>query len=1190
MKRDFSIFILACWFIAALSQPNSSNIGKQPVLPSWQTYEFMKYGSIGASLYTGTINYSIPIYTYKDADFDYTLSIDYATNGLRVNHKSGILGHSWNLKSPGIITREINGLPDEISKDITATGGYTAVLRAYKNITPDNYIFSYLCNKNNQIFTCLDDNHSNHYDAEPDIYTFNFCGFSGKFRRFPNADGYLIFNLSSESKGLIIKEFDEHYNIVIVDGNGYEYNFIPDESTKEPYDNGVAAQTYNLNRSWTLRSIKALNGRKITFNYHEYKLEGDVNYEEQDITYTPSLTYDFAIFNGCESSSNSYSSDISMHESRLNHHKLSSIIFPDQTRLTFFYVDGEQETRYLTPGGEMSEARGFHKRLNSITATHNDNTFKKVKFDYGIKENAYGTGNKMTFLKSVNISGQGSFSFDYYDMAGYPALGSIQSDHWGYYNGAYGGFPVTNFWTHVNYDSCYNESYSYAVRKNPSFEVSLSGALKQINYPTGGYSRISYEPHDYSELVRRNSTSHFLPCLATLGYNEPAGGIRLKQIITYLSDSVPNDTTTYDYSLSDSDLSSGILLNVPRYGIVYDTEGKHVKHYNLTNHIYDYNQTHIEYSRVREHKTGKGFTDYHYSTYQYYPDEILEENMDARQPLENYWTMNDISFHSSFHNPSADVTNILTPIPSQQFKRGLLLNESNYDSMGVLKKSRSYNYSFPLVYVDTVYKVTGEIAREVYYPRYNNVLNSIVETDSLENGKVTQTTKFVYNSHGQPSRISTTTSEGDTIIEKTVYSGDSIAPYGIIKLMNDSNIVNNVLQKETSRLSNGTETLLNKTKFNYYQPNIDKPSLVRLSSVEKWNQQNGWKQDETYLFDNLGLLKQNTDADGVSTSYLWGYGGRYPLAIVQNATSAELEQNLLHAGISSVSLLRDTSYIDEVSFSRLMSLCNRIPQALVNIYKYKPDVGMTENVMPNSLKTFYGYDGYGRLITVSDNSNKTIEHNDYNLVTIKPLTLTVSCPSSCHINDSVRIVSNACGGMGDYQYSCIVRDIQNNILFQSVNGTGVFEFLPCSIIAFQSDSNYTVECSVVDVTSNETCNSCHTLHVNNAIIRFNNITYGNYNLNNGNVLVSATIYSDDSIQVDFNLNLLSSGTCVIKVNGTNIPFSGNRVKTGSASLMAGNNSVEMIITSSFSETSALLEISHAQNHEIGTPYSILLEF
>jgi hypothetical protein len=51
----------------------------QPQTPTWETYEIMKYGKVGTSLYTGTINYSIPLYSYTDQEIQIQLALSYAT-------------------------------------------------------------------------------------------------------------------------------------------------------------------------------------------------------------------------------------------------------------------------------------------------------------------------------------------------------------------------------------------------------------------------------------------------------------------------------------------------------------------------------------------------------------------------------------------------------------------------------------------------------------------------------------------------------------------------------------------------------------------------------------------------------------------------------------------------------------------------------------------------------------------------------------------------------------------------------------------------------------------------------------------------------------------------------------------------------------------------------------------------------
>lgn len=57
------IFILLFHYILTYSQMDISMETKQPQIPSWDSYEFIKYGKIDTHLYTGTVKYNIPIFT-----------------------------------------------------------------------------------------------------------------------------------------------------------------------------------------------------------------------------------------------------------------------------------------------------------------------------------------------------------------------------------------------------------------------------------------------------------------------------------------------------------------------------------------------------------------------------------------------------------------------------------------------------------------------------------------------------------------------------------------------------------------------------------------------------------------------------------------------------------------------------------------------------------------------------------------------------------------------------------------------------------------------------------------------------------------------------------------------------------------------------------------------------------------------
>lgn len=50
-----------------------------------ESWMFMKYGPSKPSLYTGTVRADIPLYTYRDVDFEIPVALTYSSNGLLPN-------------------------------------------------------------------------------------------------------------------------------------------------------------------------------------------------------------------------------------------------------------------------------------------------------------------------------------------------------------------------------------------------------------------------------------------------------------------------------------------------------------------------------------------------------------------------------------------------------------------------------------------------------------------------------------------------------------------------------------------------------------------------------------------------------------------------------------------------------------------------------------------------------------------------------------------------------------------------------------------------------------------------------------------------------------------------------------------------------------------------------------------------
>ena len=85
----------------------------QDNMTSAQTADMIRYGDVEASLYTGLLNLSIPIYSLDDPDFSLDISLHYNSEGFKPCENSGFVGYKWSLRAGGCITREVRNIPDE---------------------------------------------------------------------------------------------------------------------------------------------------------------------------------------------------------------------------------------------------------------------------------------------------------------------------------------------------------------------------------------------------------------------------------------------------------------------------------------------------------------------------------------------------------------------------------------------------------------------------------------------------------------------------------------------------------------------------------------------------------------------------------------------------------------------------------------------------------------------------------------------------------------------------------------------------------------------------------------------------------------------------------------------------------------------------------------------------------------------
>ena len=271
------------------------------------------------------------------------------------------------------------------------------------------------------------------YDSEPDLFNFNFNGYSGAFvfdetmniiPVVPNNFKY-AFNFSSAN-----------WNFKIVTPDGIEYYFGGNTATEKTKRDQVCGKLYNVYvaTSWYLKEILHPNGDKIIFSYtpHEYTYD---NGASQTMYYTPAGTpSDGAGSSGgtCDQiiCSNPLSTTC-INLVRTQGVLLESITAPGHQQLSFQYM-----TRNDCYDRLISKITLYDIKESPTALRVWNLKYSEVQFT-GNSASLYSFGqNKTYYLSSLIERSPDStlfleHAFMYNDPAGRPSRFSFAQDHWG---------------------------------------------------------------------------------------------------------------------------------------------------------------------------------------------------------------------------------------------------------------------------------------------------------------------------------------------------------------------------------------------------------------------------------------------------------------------------------------------------------------------------------------------------------------------------------------------------------------------------------------------------------------------------------------------------------------------------------------------------------------------------------------
>ena len=441
--------------------------------PSPNAASLGTYGQVPVGLFTGTPQIDIPLYSFATGKVVVPISLNYSSNGIRVDEMASDVGLGWSLSAGGVITRTIMDDADE---------SQTAPTPNFSDFSAET--LSYLQNATNG---------EDGYDAAKDMYSFNFNGFSGKFYLDENKVPVLI----NPTPVKIERTPLENYAFKITDPNGVIYWFGSSSSTEKiMYRSKLAGHntwTGEQASSWYLSKIEnPSSGDIVTFNYVVSNYSYDAGLS-QTVSRSPS-------------SSGSYpGQNLVINESRVLGVILSSIT-SSSGKITFLYSDRDVVSN--TKKMERIEVEDFHQKTIKKIILGYDLVTSSLETVYKNPHIAYETQyGKRLFLTSLTEMNQGvtkpPYQFSYYDYDKIPPRFSYAQDYWGYFNG-----EQSNSYLVSNDDYYYaggrfslstlrNIFSNVGGNKKPNGTYSKNGLLKAITYPTGGSNELIYEPHSY---------------------------------------------------------------------------------------------------------------------------------------------------------------------------------------------------------------------------------------------------------------------------------------------------------------------------------------------------------------------------------------------------------------------------------------------------------------------------------------------------------------------------------------------------------------------------------------------------------------------------------------------------------------------------------------------------------------------
>jgi len=427
MQKLFSAtFLLLTFFQLSMAQTAL----QFPATTPPNAASFTQYSKVPVGEFTGIADIKVPLYDIKVDNLHIPVYLSYYAKGVQPNVHSGWVGTGWSLTANGVITRKMNGLPDECQDDRIIGYGSTG------NYINHNLGWYYSINRIPlQGSSWASINNINEYcgsaygnppgvitDSSPDEFDFSINGISGAFFlgedgnwKVRSAGGETIavqatlgadtlqdfplgvsdYSPQAYQNQAVIRNTFTQFTLIAGDGTRYIFGKAASNGPNTSIDFSRMTASGNDNNNgvlpvaWHITEIDLPSGKKISYTYfrdgHQFSYSSTYSsvYQGSTAAVPPYITN---LFLGLSSYTNSATTTTSanLNMSVSDPVYLQSIVFPEGQLVFNSTPSREVDTVEVQPSGlpilkdiitHQSTGEGADNFFTYVDLDMNINTF-----------------------------------------------------------------------------------------------------------------------------------------------------------------------------------------------------------------------------------------------------------------------------------------------------------------------------------------------------------------------------------------------------------------------------------------------------------------------------------------------------------------------------------------------------------------------------------------------------------------------------------------------------------------------------------------------------------------------------------------------------------------------------------------------------------------------------------------------